>query len=533
MNVPESKIDRILTSYIPARLSPEGLVLPRGVRKALPSLVKAMDAVHEIFLEQQSEELAERIRKKSREGDLLGRFYRRFKGPWYPVEDFRSYDPEVPDRDPRCSFYPSDMSAEEFRGLVSRMPQEERERWESPTTLIRRGGEGELTAVPYHSAYADRLGEVFDGLEEAADILEDEQEEGGEDALADYLRTRAEALVSGSYREADSEWVELTGVPLEVVVGPYEVYSDALLGRKAMYEGMLLVVDEERCSRLKEVEENVERLAEGFPLPAGSKPAVGGIAPMIVAHEIYGAGEAAQPIYPAAFNLPNDPRVRGNVGWKQVMLYNVMQAKFEHATSAIAHRILADPEGGSFEPYFYHVLLHEVSHGLGPAYRADGRSVDNCLGPHYTILEEAKADTGGLSLLLRHGGSAGIPEFAEEEVLKGYTSALFRSMRFGLKEAHGAANVIEHNWMLERGVLERGRDGYIVHPEKAGEAVDTLLEELCRLQAEASVEEAGEFISRWATPDRELQRAIGKLSDLPVDLFFEFDPLLSGEVADK
>ena len=529
MNIPVSKIDHILSSYLPTKLSSEGLELSRGVRKALPSIVRSMDAVHEIFLEQQSEELAERIRKKSMEGDLLGEFYRRFKGPWYPVEDFRSYDPEIPDRDPRCSFYPSDMSAEEFRGHVTHMPQEERERFESPTTLIRRNDEGKLSAVPYHSAYAERLAEVFDGLDEAADILEKE----GEEALAGYLRTRAESLVSGTYREADSEWVELTGVPLEVVIGPYEVYSDALLGRKAMYEGMLLVVDRERCSRLKEVEENLDRLAEDFPLPAGSSPAVGGIAPMIVAHEIYGAGEAAQPIYPAAFNLPNDPWVRGHAGWKQVMLYNVMQAKFGHATSAIARRVLADPNGISFEPYFYHVLLHEVSHGLGPAYRADGRSVDNSLGPHYTILEEAKADTGGLHLLLQHGGSSGIPEFTDEQILRSYTAALLRSMRFGLKEAHGAANVIEHNWMLERGVIERGSGGYLVCTEAAGEAVEALLEELCRLQAEASEEEAGEFISRWATPDRELTRVIEELSDLPIDLFFEFDPLLSGEAADK
>ncbi len=508
----------LMDSFGRIDLSNDSEALAPELRPAVEQIKRAMDELHEICIEQQSEKHAELLRRRKEGGGELGEFYRRFEGPWNPVDDYASCDPGVPDRDPRCSFYPADMSTEEFRKAAAGLSETEREALESPTTIVRRNENGGLMAIPYHTAYAERLAGVFEKLENAAEALD----EAGEDVLAEYLRTRAEGLVSGAYREADSAWVRLSGVPLEVVIGPYEVYADGLLGRKAMYEGILMAVDRERCDRLREVEENIDQLAEHFPLPAGSRPARGGIAPMVVVNQLYNAGEARQPVFPAAFNLPNDPWVRGRVGWKQVMLYNVMKAKFEGVTLPMAEHILGKTQKPEFEPLFYFVLLHEVSHGLGPAYRRDGSSVDNNLGPYYTAIEEAKADTGGLDLLLNYGGSCGIPDFDEEKVLASFVAALHRAMRFGTKEAHGAANVIEFNWLLDRGGIERGDDGYRIHPAEARRANRELLEELCRLQAEGTEKDAGAFIERWAVPDTILTKLLADLAGFPIDLFLEF-----------
>ncbi|MFP4268450.1 MAG: dipeptidyl-peptidase 3 family protein [Spirochaetaceae bacterium] len=504
-------VRNILDSYIPVKLSLEDVPLPDRIKPALPYLKEAMDGVHEIFLSQQWEKYVGVIHKKMDRPDDLGEFYRRFQGPWYPVEDYKSYDPDVPDRVPGCSFYPEDMTAEEFRRRAGEL--------ESPTTKVVRGAGGRLEARHYHAVYAEKLAEVFDALEKASEILEDQ----GEPDFADYLGERAEALVSGRYHEADSAWVRLHDVPIELVLGPYEVYADALLGLKAMYEGMLMVVDHERCGRLKEMEEHLEEMSGAFPMPSGAQPAVGGLAPLVVVHQIYSAGEARQPIYPAAFNLPNDPWVRGNVGWKQVMLYNVMRAKFDNITVPLARRVMPNFEEPDFEPFFYEVILHEVSHGLGPAYRADGRKVDSCLGPHYTAIEEAKADTGGLFFLLEYGGSFGIPRFDHKTIFQGYAAAQFRSMRFGMHEAHGAAGVIAHNWMLSCGGFERTEEGYAVNPDRGRSGIKSLLEELCRLEAEAEQAEAAAFLEKWAEPDTQLLETMEKLRSLPVDLFLEFD----------
>ncbi|MFP4363250.1 MAG: dipeptidyl-peptidase 3 family protein [Spirochaetia bacterium] len=509
------KRKEILSRFKNVTLSHKNLKMRDDIRKALPHLKKAMDSMHEIFLLQQDEELAERIKQVQKQDDELGEFYRRFQGPWYPVEEYKSYDPDVADRDPRCAFYPKDMTKEEYFEAASRLSDEKKEEFESPASLIRREG-GELKAVPYHQAYAEYLSGVFDELEAAADAVEHEE-------LSEFLKLRAESLVTGGYRDADAAWVQLKDTPLELVLGPYEVYADALLGRKATYESFLMLVDQEKCDTLAELEGNLDNLAAAFPLPEGSKPAMGTMAPMIVVHQIYAAGEATQPIFAAAFNLPNDPWVRGKVGWKQIMLYNVMEQKFDTCTAPIGSKVLAPAASVEFDPYFYFVLLHEVSHGLGPAYRSDGKNVDNSLGAHYTPIEEAKADSGGLYLLLELGGKFGIPKFPIETVLGSYVAGLFRSMRFGIKEAHGAANVIEHNWLLDKGVIERTGEGYKVHPEKAKDGVKSLLDGICELQAKGTEKDAELFLDKWAQPDEELLNTTGSLSDIPVDIFIDYD----------
>ena len=225
----------------------------------------------------------------------------------------------------------------------------------------------------------------------------------------------------------------------------------------------------------------------------------------------------------SAFNLPNDPWVRGNVGWKQVMIYNVMQSKFNACTKKIATKISNGKIKADFGPYFYFVLLHEVSHGLGPAYRKDGRNVAKCIGSAYTAIEEAKADTGALYLMLHLGGKYGIPFFEKQDLLDSYFAGLFRSMRFGVHEAHGAANVIEFNWLKEKGVIILNEDGsFSTNSEKLIEAADSLINKLCEIEANATPEEADEFLKKYALPGAEILKAIDSLKDIPIDIRVEY-----------
>jgi hypothetical protein len=239
---------------------------------------------------------------------------------------------------------------------------------------------------------------------------------------------------------------------------------------------------------------------------------------MVVVHQLGAAGEGAQGVMASAFNLPNDPWVRGEVGWKQIMIYNVMQAKFETCTRPIAERVLEAGPTVEFDPYFDLVLLHEVSHGLGPAYRKNGESVSKSLGKSYTSLEEAKADIGGLCLMLHMGGSCGLPAIPQERLLRNYIGGLFRSMRFGVHEAHGMANVVEFNWMKRRGVIAAKGGRFAIEARNIREAADSLLAELCRLQASASVAEAEAFLAEYGKPGEEITGTIAGLADIPVDI---------------
>ena len=506
-----------LRRFKQSRITYDVEALPPDIRRALPHLKQAMDLVGAIFLRQQDERLPAHFREVMDGTDEDRKtFYRLFRGPWNPLENYASlWARDLPDRPDGCAFYPEGLTRKSVEAGIRKMDTAGRELAEDHYSVLRLV-DGRLTPIPYHKYYDKELAQMAGHLKAAAGIIQD-------DRLRSYITNRADGLLTGHYRDSEAEWVRLRDVPVDLVIGPFEVYADRLLGIKATYEAFLLAIDHERGERLREVERNLPALAASFPLPAGSRPAVGGMAPMIVAHLLYSAGEAAQAVIASAFNLPNDPWVRGNVGWKQVMIYNVMQAKFRNCACEIARRISGGRIEAEFDPYFYHVVMHEVSHGLGPAYRADGVEVSKSLGSHYTTIEEAKADTGGLAILMRFAGKHGIPAFARQRLLDSYFALLFRSMRFGVHEAHGGANVIQFNWMRERGVIRAGAGGSLSTDVSGfAEAVDTLLQKLCELEAASTPKEARDFLGRYTKAGPEILSALESLSDIPVDIRPEF-----------
>ncbi len=508
-----SRAKEVLSKFKEIEVGYDLSLLSDDIRDALPHLVAAMDVVSEIYRRQEDERLPGIWKKVMASGDEeKKRFYRRFQGPWDQLSDYATVYPEdLPDRAKGCAFYPEGMDASALEKAFAQASPDEQEKLRDTYTVVRKQN-GTLVAIPYHEYYRADLERLADYIKKAAALIK-------HTGLKHYLLNRANGLLTGNYRDTEAEWVRLTDAPLEVVFGPFEVYADGLLGLKAMFEGFLLAVDHEKGAQLKEIEKNLDKLAALFPMPAGAQPAVGGMAPMVVAHELYAAGEAYHGIMTSAFNLPNDPWVRGNVGWKQVMIYNIMQAKFRTCTAVIAKRISDGRIAAEFDPYFYFVLMHEVSHGLGPAYRADGTKAAQAIGAAYTTVEEAKADIGGLVLLLKAGGTYGIPRFGTRQMLDSFFAGLFRSMRFGVHEAHGGANVIEFNWMKTHGVIEVKADGsFVTHDANFAKAAGDLLEELCRIEAAATPDEAAAFVKKWAHPGKEILDALEKLKDIPIDI---------------
>ena len=506
-----SELTKIIKQFKEVQIEADFDSLSDDIRKALPHMANVIDMITRIFLRQQHEHLPAHY-DEILDGDDEERrtFYELFKGPYNPLTDYKSEFGDVNERRKGCAFYPDTLEDCRIIDKIELLDDEEKKLARDHYTVIRDKEEG-LDIIPYHVYYADELAEVFDELETAADMIVHEE-------LSSYLINRAEALISGSYRDSDSQWVRLIDSPLDLVIGPYEVYADALLGIKATYESMLMIVDHKKGAALKEIESNLDKLASVFPLPAESKAAVGGMAPIVVVNQIYSGGEAAQGVMAAAFNLPNDAWVRGNVGWKQVMLYNIMKAKFNAVTTEISKAVLHGGDNVDFEPFFTFVLLHEISHGLGPAYRKDGSEVAKSIGSNYVAIEETKADTGALYLILKLGGQFGIEKYDDEVLLKTYLAGLFRSMRFGVHEAHGMSNLIQFNWLREKEIISVEGDKFSIKVDNIMEIAEELLEKVCFIEAAASEEETQTFIDKYGKPTDEILNAIESLSDIPTDI---------------
>jgi len=227
-----------------------------------------------------------------------------------------------------------------------------------------------------------------------------------------------------------------------------------------------------------------------------------------------------------AFNLPNDERVHQAKGTRKVMLRNVAAAKFEKSMLPIAHSLLseADYANVTFNAYFTNVLLHEMAHGLGPTYLDDATgaqtTVRKQLRELYSPIEEAKADIVGVYFHQWLIDQGVIPNDEERNAYTSFLAGFFRSIRFGAGEAHGKANIVELNYLQERGgvTYDATARRYAVNFDKIHGAVESLVDLLIGVEARGSYDEAKSLLDTYGRVGAELEQALSRLKEIPVDI---------------
>jgi len=183
---------------------------------------------------------------------------------------------------------------------------------------------------------------------------------------------------------------------------------------------------------------------------------------------------------------------------------------------------VADQKDISFDAFFTHILMHELMHGLGPHdIRVSGRqtTVRQELKEAYSSIEEAKADVSGLFALQYLVDKGVLDKQLERTMYKTFLASAFRSIRFGVAEAHGRGIAIQLNFLLDYGALTVNRDGtFAVNSAKIKEGVIALTREFMTLQAEGNYAKAKDMIAKLGIVRPEVQRILGKLNNVPVDI---------------
>ena len=226
----------------------------------------------------------------------------------------------------------------------------------------------------------------------------------------------------------------------------------------------------------------------------------------------------------AAFNLPNDERVVRKKGTKRVMLKNVQEAKFEKVLTPISLVALPATERAdiSFEAFFTHILMHELMHGLGPStITVDGRqtTVRQELRETYSTIEEAKADISGLWALHQLIDQGLVDRSLERSMYTTFLASTFRSIRFGINEAHGRGVAIQLNTFLDAGaVTVDGSGRFAVDHGRIRDAVTALTTELMTLQATGDFDAAEQILDTRGVVRPEVQRVLDRLSGIPIDI---------------
>ena len=510
----QAKIDQ----FVPVRLFADIGHLPGSEQRALVAIIDASRLLEPVFDRQayaNNPELRQSLaRDTSPEGRARAEYFGIMRGPWDRQDDHAPFAIDEP-RPPGAGFYPENLTRAEFEAYLDTHP-DEREALTSLFTVVRRRG-NDLVAIPYSEAYAEWLVPAAAKLREAASYTQNA-------SLARFLNQRADALLADDYYESDKSWMDLDS-PVEVTIGPYETYEDSLMGLKASFESFVTVADPEASRKLARLKALLPAMEDNLPVPDAMKTVRGAESPIRVVDLVFSAGDARKSVQTIAFNLPNDERVRKEKGAKKVLLRNLIMTKFDEIMRPIGERIL-DPsqvQHLSSDAFFNQTLFHELSHSLGPAFTTkNGKKVEVrlALGASYSPLEEAKADVMGAYNILYMIERGDMPESMRDKLLVSYFAGLFRSVRFGVSEAHGLGAALQINRYLEEGAatFDPSAGRFTVHPAKLEQSIEQLVHDIVVLQHTGDAAAVQRLFQRYGKVTPSMQAALASVDDVPVDV---------------
>jgi len=495
--------------------------LPENERRALVRIIQAAQILDALFLQQVSARNTSRLLELLNDESPIGKarlaYFLIEKGPWSSLDGNEPFLPGVGPKPPQANFYPADATREEVDAWMSSLPKAEKEAATGFFTTIRRNPEGRLIAVPYSLEYQGELGEMARLLREAATLTK-------QPTLQAFLEKRAAAFISNAYYDSDVAWMELDA-SIEPTLGPYEVYEDEWFNFKAAFEAFITLTDVEETRKLERFSGELQELEDHLPIdPQYRRAKLGGYSPIRVVNVVFNAGDANHGVQTAAFNLPNDERVVSEKGSKRTLLKNFQQAKFDKVLTPIAAIALApaDRQLVAFDPFFTHILMHELMHGLGPqTIRVNGRetTVRQELKELNGPLEEAKADVSGLWALQYLMDKGVLDKKQERSMYTTFLASTFRTLRFGLTQSHAKGMALQVNNLFDHGAIKVDSEGrFSLDIPKTRQAVTSLTRQIMTLQARGDYAGTQALLKRMVVIRPEVQRVLDKLTDVPVDI---------------
>jgi hypothetical protein len=516
----QSSVARRLARYTTVRLGADTASLTRRERRMLPLLVDAAREMHGIYWTQAYGNRDSLMRTLS-DADTR-RLVEINVGPWDRLDNNTPFVPGVGPKPHGATFYPADMSKEEFERAVQNGGARA-DSLKSLYTMIRRDSSGRLTPIAYASYFAAANERAAAKLRQAAALADDA-------ALRRYLTALAAALTTDRYQPSDLAWMDMKRNTLDLVLGPIETYEDELFGYKAANEALVLVKDQAWSQRLAKYARQLPALQRGIPVePAYKREKPGTDADLNAYDVVYVAGQANVGAKTIAINLPNDEQVQLRKGTRRLQLKNAMRAKFDRILLPISRELIVDDQipRVTFDAFFENVMFHEVAHGLGIKNTIDGKgTVRAALKERNGALEEGKADILGLYMIRQLNAQGEMGRESLEDNYVTFLASLFRSVRFGAADAHGRANVVAFNYLQDAGAFTREPNGkYRVNFAKMREGADSLSRVILTLQGNGDYAGVGRLYAERGVVGPTLKADLARLESkgIPVDIVYDQD----------
>ncbi len=500
-----------LKSFAVVRLEPSLAFLTPRQLDMLAHLINAASEMDDIFWLQsygESEELLSRVLSPERRRLALINY-----GPWDRYLGNRPFVEGFGAKPPGATFYPPDMTREEFEETTLEGKQ-------APLSVIRRHPDGGLLVVPYRDVYREPLARAAREIARAAELCDDPE-------FKRYLTLRARALITDDYASSDRSWAGLRNNSIDLIIGPVDHYEDQLFGYKRAYAAWVMIRDSASSHRLKRIGSLLSRIHADLP-----------------AAPIFGAGQPATESLPGAFDalflagaanagpkssmieMPEDAAVRRAAGGRRIYLRNVMHAQFDRVVLPTALGMIAEDQRPHvhFDAYFDNLLLAELGRGIGPSETVSGESLQSALRERYQVVDDGLADVLGVFIegwLQDHGQADDIDE---TDHLVTFAATLLRDIRLGNGSPRAVARAVQFNYLKAFDALARdpGTGRYRVYMGRMREALATLASQLLVIMGNGDYDGAGRLIESMGEIDPLLRQDLAGLdSAVPVGLVFE------------
>jgi hypothetical protein len=508
---PKSKIEKLLMNYADVKLVSDLSNLTANQKEIIPLLIEAAQIIDELFWIQTCSKKDAVM--SSITDDETKKYFKINYGPWDRLAGMEPFIDGIPNRLAGANFYPNDMSYQEFDEFS------DLEKYSS-YTLIRRNEIGGLQTIPYNKAYNEKLVKIANLLNSVADLTDDK-------AFKKYLQLRAKALLIDKYYDSDIAWMEMKDNTLDFLVGPIEDTEDRLYYTKAAYQSMLLVKDKQSSKDLEKYSLLTQYLQKNLPVDAKYKKEVpGDLSDIMVYDVLYCSGNWNSGSKKIAITLPFDGQVQLKVGSRKLQFKNVIEAKFEKILVPISESLIDEDQlkHVKVKAFFNNTMFYEIGSALGLKNTINNKgSVRDALKDQSNVIAECKNDILSLFFVtkLHEMGEMNGSDLMDNYVT--YMADVFRSVRFGISNDQGVANMIRFYYFEEKGAFTRNKKGkYSIDFEKMKEAMLSLSEEILTIQGDGNYEAAKKLVDEKGFIRDDLLNDLYRLQkeNIPKDIVF-------------
>ncbi|MCZ4696295.1 Zn-dependent hydrolase [Ancylomarina euxinus] len=509
----DTVMQRKLANYAKVKLSADLSSLSEGHAKLFSHLLKAADAIDELYWLQAYGDKNELLNKMGDDPDIKAYAMINY-GPWDRLDGNAPFTDDYPPRPLGVGFFPNDMNQNDFFAIPGNDKFE-------PFTIVKKDNKGELKVLPYHIAYKTQIDKAVEHMRKGAESCDCED-------FKAYLLQRAEDLLIDNFKKSDALWLNLKDNKIDFIAGPIENLEDHLIWTKYSYGAFILLRNVEWTENVKKFALLLPYLQKNLPVDEKYKSEAPEATSDIVIYDVlYNSGYCNAGNKLIGLNLPiGTEQVVSNS--RKVHFKNVMEAKFQQILQPITNLVIDEKQRKhvKFTSFFQNTIFYEISNSLGISQTINNKgSVKDALKEHHAIIRELKNDVLRMFFITKLHE---MNELKDVDLMDNYVTHMadvFRSIRFGVTDAQGVANMIRFNYFNEHEAFKYdSKTGtYKINDYKMKKAVESLSKLVLEIQGNGDYDMAAEIIRDKGYIHNELLNDLYRIqrAKIPKDVVYD------------